>query len=218
MNTPYRLGSLAIAGSFLLAATVSAAAQSATSDACATIASAKFNEWRQVRLEVQRAKTFTDGSVVNDDMIVTQSTAYKKDRGTWTSAGITLRERAVPSPNKILHDMRLGQCTQAGHDTVNGAPATVYTYSYLPDRAGFVAQGRLWVSDVSGLPLREEFQDPSPPANQKVAKAISATYTYNDDVEVPRGAEVANDLRLYNNASAVRNMQSGGSGVGGAEQ
>ncbi len=216
MNTPCRLGSLAIAGSFLLAATVSAAAQS---DACATIASAKFNQWRQVRLEVQRAKTFTDGSVVKDDLIVTQSTAYKKDGGAWTSAGITLRERAVPSPKQILHDMRLDQCTQAGHDTVNGAPATVYTYSYLPDRAGFVAQGRLWISDVSGLPLREEFQEPAPPANQKIAKAISASYIYNDDVEIPRSAEVANDLRLYNNASVVRNMQSGSSGgLGGAEQ
>ena len=47
MRTRYRLGSFAIAGSFLLAATVGAAAQSAMSqpgmaDSCAAIASAKF--------------------------------------------------------------------------------------------------------------------------------------------------------------------------------
>src|ERR1700722_148245 len=154
----YGLASLAITGSILLAGAVDAFAQQAgTSDACATIASAKFNQWRQMRLDVQRAKTFADGSVVNDELIVTGNTAYKTDHGSWTSAGITLRERAVASPKQILHDMRLGQCTQAGHDTINGTAATIYTYSYLPDDAGFVAQGRLWISDVSGGPVGGEF-------------------------------------------------------------
>ncbi len=222
MKTRYSLASLAIAGSFVVAGTIGAAAQSAmpaTSDACATIATAKFNQWRQMRLRIERSKTFADGSVVNDDLIVTENTAFKKDGSGWTSAGITLRERAVPSPKRILRDMRLGQCTQSGQETVDGQSAMIYTYSYLPDDAGYTAQGRIWISEATGLPLREDFQEPSPPANQKIAKAISATYTYNDDVHIPRGAEVANAQRLFNTASAVRNMQSGtAGGLGGAQQ
>jgi len=212
------LSSLAMAGTILLAGTVGAAADSAMPQgACATIASAKFQQWRQMRMLMQRSKTFADGRTTNDELILTENTAYKNGHGGWTSAGITLRERAVPSPKQILHDMRLAECTQGAHETVDGTSATVFDYSYLPDDGGYVAHGRMWISDVTGLPVREELDEPAPPANDKVAKTIMATYLYNADVQIPRGAEVANSQRLWNNAAAVRNMQGSLNGGGPAQ-
>jgi len=62
----------------------------------------------------------------------------------------------------------------------------------------------------TGLPLREEMQDPAPPANAMVAMAISAVYEY--DVAIPRGAELADSSRLNQTDQLMRNIQSG---VGG---
>ena len=74
----------------------------------------------------------------------------------------------------------------------------------------------MWISDATGLPLKEEMQDPAPPANAMVANAIAATYTYNDDVQVPAGAELADSTRLFNAAQLLRHLQSGsGTGLGG---
>lgn len=219
MQMRYIVGSIAVAGSMLLAGTVGAFADDAmSSGVCATIAKAKFEQWRQVRLLVQRTKTFADGETKNDELIVTENTAYKLDRGGWTSAGITLYERAVPSPKNILTNMKLADCSQDGHDVVDGQPAMLYSYTYLPDGGGYVAHGRMWISEATNLPVREEFQEPAPPANAKIAKAISATYLYNDDVHIPQTAQLSNSQRLWNNAAVVRNMQTGGGGLGGPQQ
>ena len=49
-----------------------------------------------------------------------------------------------------------------------------------------------------------------------VAKAIAATYAYNDDVQVPAGAELADFTRLFNAAQLMRHLQSeSGTAVGG---
>lgn len=213
------LGSVAIVGSVFIGA--SAFAQSMDlSPVCAQIATAKFQEWRQPKLFIDRSKTFENGSTQTDKMIVTENTAYyKDDNRAWTSAGITLRERAVGSPQKILRDMRLAECTKGASVDDGGQPATVYTFDYLPGDDGTAASGKIWISDATGLPVREEFsQSAPPPANRKVAKTISATYHYNTDVMVPRGAELADQQRLNNNWAVVRNMQSGGQGLGGPQQ
>ena len=210
------LGSVAIVGSVFIG--VPAIAQSMdASPVCAQIANAKYQQWRQPKLFIDRSKTFENGSTASDKMIVTENTAYYKDDSrSWTSAGITLRERAVGSPEKILRDMRLAECTKGA----SADNATVYTFDYLPGDDGTVASGKIWISDATGLPLREEFSQSSPPpANRKVAKTISATYHYNGDVIVPRGAELADAQRLNNNWSVVRNMQSGSAGgLGGPQQ
>ena len=130
-----------------------------------------------MRLEVQRSKTFTDGAVVNDELIVTENTAYKRDGGNWSSAGITLRERAVPSPKRILRDMRLAECSQAGHDPTKSTgrlPQSTPTAISLTTR-GLSPKGESGFPTCSGIAsCAEEFQEPAPPANQKIAKAISA--------------------------------------------
>lgn len=211
---------LGISGCLALAlGTVLATAAAAEPSAdCATIASAKYQQWRQPSLEVERAKTFADGSIVKDLLIVTPTTAYKKDGSTWTSAGITVRERSVASPDHIMNDMKLATCTKSGTGYEAGTPVSIYTLTYATDSDGFTAHGTIWISDVTGLPVREEFNEPAPPANDRVAKMISATYHYNDDVVVPRQAELAESRRLVNNAAVVRNMQSGGGGLGGPQQ
>jgi len=215
MTNRFVLGSVAVLGSIL----VVGPALADTSD-CMAVAKAKFEEWRQQRLFIDRSKTFEDGHVVKDSMIVTENTAYYRE-GTrpWTSAGITVRERAIGTPEKALSAMRLAQCEKGSATTENGEPAITYTFSYLPGDDGTVASGTVWISQQTGLPLREEFtQSAPPPANQKVAKTISATYRYNDNVAVPRGAELADQQRLNNNWAVVRNMQSGGQGLGGPQQ
>ena len=220
MQKRFVLGSLAIAGSLLLGGTTSAFADNGASASgpCFNIAMAKFNQWRQTRMSVRRTMTFADGRRESDELILTENTAYKEYRGSWTSAGITLRERAVSSPRAIFASMRLGSCTLSGHEDFDGQSASVYTYTYLPDAAGYVARGQIWISDVTGLPLREDLVEPAPPTNRMIASAITAVYNYNGDVVIPGRAQVANAQRLFNNSSVVRRMQSGGQTGGGAQQ
>ena len=210
------LGSIAVLGGIL----VVGPALAAPSGDCAAVAQAKFEQWRQPKLFIDRSKTFEDGRTVTDAMIVTENTAYyRESTRAWTSAGMTVRERAVGSPEKILRDMRLADCTKGATATQDGQPATVYTFNYLPGDDGTIASGTLWISNQTGLPVHEEFsQSAPPPANPKVAKSISATYRYNADVIVPRGAELADQQRLNNNWAVVRSMQSGGQGGGGPQQ
>src|SRR5271155_2350654 len=118
------LGSIAVLGSLLV---VGPALADPSGD-CAAIAQAKFEQWRQPRLFVDRSKTFDDGHIVTDAMIVTENTAYyRESTRSWTSAGITVRERAVGSPEKILHDMGLAQCAKGASMTKDGQPVTAYT-------------------------------------------------------------------------------------------
>lgn len=210
------LGSIAILGSILA---VGPALADSSGD-CRAIALAKFEQWRQTRLFIDRSKTFEDGHTTTDAMIVTENTAYYREATkSWTSAGMTVRERAVGSPDKILRDMKLADCAKGAPTSQDGQPATIYTFNYLPGDDGTIASGTMWISNQTGLPLHEEFsQSAPPPANQKIAKSISATYRYNADVVVPRGAELADQQRLNNNAAVVRNMQSGGNGLGGPQQ
>src|SRR5271163_1754863 len=113
-------GSVAIVGSVFIG--TSAFAQSmGSSPVCAQIATAKYQEWRQPKLFIDRSKTYENGSTMTDKMIVTENTAYyKDDNRAWTSAGITLRERAVGTPEKILRDMRLAECSKGASANIAG--------------------------------------------------------------------------------------------------
>jgi len=181
---------------------------------CMTLAEAKHDQWLQRRVLIQQTKTFADGSTKAVAILVTENTAYLQARTQWRSRAVSIRERAVPSAGQILTGMGLTHCARdaSAQDTA----ATLYVYDYLPDDKGFIAHGKMWISDATGLPLKEEMQDPAPPANRMVANAIAATYTYNDDVQVPAGAELADSTRLFNAAQLMRHLQSGsGTGLGG---
>ena len=62
-----------------------------------------------------------------------------------------MQERAVPTAQQILAGMGLGQCTKGATVQEANQPATVYTYDYLPDDNGFVAHGKMWISETTGL-------------------------------------------------------------------
>jgi hypothetical protein len=195
---------------FLLASTSAALAD----DNCLTLAEAKYAQWTQHRVLIDQTKTFADGSTKTAELLVTENTAYLQRRGIWRSRGVSFRERAVPSPAVILKGMQLGTCSKSGEVQEASQAATVYSYNYLPDDHGYVAHGKMWVSKSTGLPLREEMQDPAPPANAMVATAISATYHYNNDFEVPAGAELAESTRLFDVGQSVRQGQMGIGGGG----
>jgi hypothetical protein len=211
----------AIIGSVLLTAPAYAmdAATPAPDDTCFQLAEAKHDQWLQRRVLIQQNKTFADGSTKAVAILVTENTAYLLARTQWRSRSVAVRERAVPSAGQILTAMGLTHCTKDASVQEAGHAATLYVYDYLPDDKGFVAHGRMLVSDATGLPLKEEMQDPAPPANAMVANAIAATYTYNDDVQVPAGAALADATRLFNAAQLMRRLQSGsGTALGGGRR
>jgi len=208
----------ALTGAFVLAAFSAQAmdaAPPAPDEACMTLAEAKHDQWLQKRVLIQQSKTFADGSTKAVAILVTENTAYLRARTQWRSRSVSIRERAVPSAGQILFAMGLAHCAKDSTVREANQAATLYVYDYVPDDKGFVAHGKMWISDATGLPLKEEMQDPAPPANAMVANAISATYTYNDDVQVPAGAELADSTRLFNAAQLLRHLQSGPGAAGG---
>lgn len=204
----------AIVGSVLMTASAFAMDAPAPDDACFTLAEAKHDQWLQRRVLIQQTKTFADGSTKDVSILATENTAYLQARTQWRSRSVSVRERAVPSAGQILTAMGLAHCTKDASVQEAGRAATLYVYDYLPDDKGFVAHGKMWVSDATGLPVKEEMQDPAPPANAMIANAIVATYSYNDDVQVPAGAELADTTRLFNTAQLLRHLQSGAGMVG----
>jgi hypothetical protein len=203
----------------LAAAPAFADSMSASLGSCAPVVSAKYKEWKQPRLYIDETKTFADGSTQNDKLVLTLAVVYKEHLGGWKTAQLKLPQRTAPSVDRVLEDMRLAACMPGASVQQNGQQATLYTYTYLPNADGSVAHGSMWISDTTGLPVHEEMQEGGPPANSLVANAISATYVYNEDVRIPRSAELAQSTRLNNNAAVVRNMQSGtAGGIGGPQQ
>lgn len=185
-------------------------------DTCMTLAQAKQDQWLQRRVLINQTKTFADGSTKAIAILVTENTAYLRARTQWRSRSVAIRERSVPSAGQILTAMGLAHCTKQATVQEANQAATVYAYDYFPDDKGFVAHGKMWISDATGLPLKEEMQDPAPPANAMVANAIAATYVYNGDVEVPAGAELADATRLFDASQLLRHLQSGsGTALGG---
>ena len=168
-------------------------------DSCAVVALAKFKQWTQPRIMIDQTNIFADGSKRGMELIVTENTAYAQLGHLWKTAQVTRPERGVGSPKMLAKHMGLANCAKGDAVQEAGGPATVYTYSYTPDDNGTVSKGTLWISDATGLPVRQQFDQNGPPANSHVATTIESTYSYNTDVTLPRGAELADDTRLFRN-------------------
>jgi hypothetical protein len=168
-------------------------------DSCAVVALAKFKQWTQPRIMIDQTNIFADGSKRGMELIVTENTAYAQFGHFWKTAQVTRPERGVGSPKMLAKHMGLATCAKGDEVQEAGGPATVYTYSYTPDDNGTVSKGTLWISDATGLPVRQQFDQNGPPANSHVATTIESTYSYNTDVTLPRGAELADDTRLFRN-------------------
>ena len=184
----------------------------ASTDQCVAVATAKYQQWHQPRVLLQRTKTFAKGSVATDEIIVTPNTGYKLYEGSWSTANITIPERGAASPEVMLATMRLAECSEDGTEEMSGQPVTHYVYSYKPDDNGFVSHGEMWISNATGLPLKQNLRESEPPANRLVATSISTTYAYNDAVEVPKGAVNAEATRLFTNAMSIEHYQTAGIG------
>jgi hypothetical protein len=182
-------------------------AASASTDACMTVAAAKYQQWLQPRVLLRKTKTFSNGSVLTDEIIVTIDTAYVLHRGHWWAGNIGQNERGARSPEHLLMNMGLANCEEGKAAPVSGQPARLYSYSYSADRNGFVTRGAMWISDATGLPLREELHETAPPANPFVATAVETTYAYNADVHVPLAAENADSDRLFQTKTLLEHLQ-----------
>jgi hypothetical protein len=187
--------------------TVIVTSQEQPSDPCVNVANAKYLQWQQPRVLLSRTQVFEKGAIAHDEIIVTPNTGYERHRGIWSTANLTIPERNAPSPEAMLVRMGLGECTAEGQDQLSSQPATRYSYSYKPDRAGFLAHGAMWISNATGLPLKQDLNESAPPANRLVAVSESTTYVYNSDVQIPLPAELAESKRLYGAASALGHAQ-----------
>jgi hypothetical protein len=168
-------------------------------DSCAIVALAKFKQWIQPMIMIDQTNTFADGSKRGMQLIVTENTAYARFNHLWKTAQVTRPQRGVGSPQMLAKHMGLATCAKGDAVQEPGGQVTAYTYSYTPDDNGTVSKGTLWISDATGLPVRQQFDQNGPLANSHVATTIESTYSYNTDVTVPRGAELAEDTRLFHN-------------------
>ncbi len=174
-------------------------------EACGVIAQAKYQQWQQQRIRRVRDLTMTDGSVKRDDMVLTQSTVYFWLHGRWYTGQLTLRDRGVVQPAKLEQRLSLADCAVAGHAREGGQASTLYTYNSRSD--GFNAAFKMWIDDASGLPLRVDMRNDAPRGTQSTF--ISARYSYDGDVAIPRGAQLADVVRRNYWEDSARDIQSG---------
>ncbi|HLY04732.1 MAG TPA: hypothetical protein VKR31_03195 [Rhizomicrobium sp.] len=107
--------------------------------------------------------------------------------------------------------MGLSDCAKGDSVQEAGQAATVYTYDVgTDDNTG---SATVWIADSTGLPLREEMQDDKPKPSQPVK--ISAVYAYGSAVQIPKAAELAEQVRLWRVQDQVRALQQGMLNAGG---
>lgn len=207
MVSSSRLGNLAsLVLAFGVVALPAAAAPDArplsASDACLKIADAKVREWNQPRLLRDRTDTLVDGSQRTSEAVVTENEMFVRMRGRWVSAQVLRAQRRVGSPENVAAHMELTGCRDDGKSQEAGQNASVYAFSLGTD-----ATGQIWISDQTGLPVRMDIKNATPPADKAVE--VSMRYTYGDDVRVPPAARLADSMRQQRSQNWVRRLQHG---------
>jgi len=184
-------------------------------DLCLKVAEAKFAQWAQERVLVREMQTFADGTKTDSETIFTENAAYGHRLGhPWNTIQIVLRQRVAPSPEVIARNMKLADCQLLGPTQEAGQQATLYAYDYLPDADGSTTSGKIWISETSGLPLRQELQQRGQQPDPKVAENITAHYFYDSDVQIPLPAIQAENTRRLRVQQWVRDMQDGRASMG----
>ncbi|HEX4158379.1 MAG TPA: hypothetical protein VHY79_07870 [Rhizomicrobium sp.] len=177
--------------------TASVAEDSTTADPCVNVANAKFAQWNQQRFMIHRTETFSDGSKKEIEAIFMEDVAYGHEVGLpWETENLVRKERALPPPDVLVKRMGLAECQLAGTARDIKQPASLFTYGYIPDSKASHVTGKMWISDSSDLPVRQELSQEAE-TNHKVPVAMSATFAYGDDVQVPKGAVQSNNLRRW---------------------
>lgn len=180
------------------------------SDPCLAIAAAKVAQWNQTRLRRVETRTFADGSTHWVETIATANTFYRRtDTTPWTTGQVTVGQRRAGSPERVEKNMGLSNCRLGEDGAANANPAGSYLFlfDYAPDKDGSRPSGEMLISNASGLPLRQDMQEPSQGADAKRPVHFSVVYSYGDDVKVPLGAEVAEHARRNRHAECLRELQ-----------
>ena len=177
-------------------------------DPCLAVAAAKYAQWGQERIMVDETRTFADGTKQDDKVIYTPNAAYgQRGGGPWNNVQVTRLQRTAYSPETVEKSMSLGTCEFVGTEEEDGGQsASLYAITYLPDEDGSRSSGKIWITDATGLPLRQEMRNPTQ-ANARVAVEILARYSYGDGVKVPRSAEVAEFERRGRAQQWLRQLQ-----------
>jgi hypothetical protein len=156
---------------------------------------AKHAQWTQGRMMIRETRTFADGSKKEIEAIFTESNAYGHEVGkTWESMNIVPSTRAIQPVDLLEKDMGLTACQTEGKSSQAGGTATIVSFGYLPTSYFTNASGKIWVSDATGLPVHQEYQQ-SGNTDPQIAVAVTLDYTYGSDVVVPTDAVAADEMR-----------------------
>ena len=173
-----------LAAALLLAAsetvTVEGARPAVSPDICLRIASAKIKEWAQGRVERTRTDTFAGGIARETRFIFTENMLYAEHSGIWEAMQVSRAQRRADLAPAVAKRMDLADCSKGA----SLAGVTTYTYAIGED-----AVGELDVADATGLPLGMRIAARTAKPGEPVSTAFR--YRYDDDVGVPRGAELA---------------------------
>jgi hypothetical protein len=180
----------------LASQTIAASAQPA--DACLSVASAKYSQWAAPRMMIQETQTFADGTSRQIEAVFTEDSAYAHVVGRpWMTVNHSRGQRNAAAPDRLVKSMGLTDCAVVGSGRDGRQPVSIYSYDYMPDENAGHVSGKIWVSDATSLPVRQELNQEMEPGHHHVPVAISARFFYGDDVQVPTGARRADELRRF---------------------
>lgn len=175
-----------------------AAGAGQSSDPCLSVAEAKFSQWTAPRMMIQETQTFADGTNQKIEAIFTEDSAYAHVVGRpWMTVNHSRGQRHPMSPEKLVRNMGLIDCTREGSAKDEGQATSLYTYDYRPDENANHVSGKIWISDSTALPMRQELSQELETAHHHVPVAISARFFYGDAVQVPKDARRADELRRF---------------------
>lgn len=166
------------------------------------VADAKLQEWNQARLMRDRMDTYANGSTLDTQIIFTENGMFQLVKGVWRTGQATRHQRSAGSASSVAHNMGFTGCSADGADNIDGQKALVYSYEQGPDM-----KSRVWVSEATGLPLRTEISQT--PERYDIPAKIVMTYVYNDDVRLPKDAELRNWMRMNRSQDWLKYMATG---------
>lgn len=169
-----------------------------SSDPCVSVAAAKFSQWDSPRMMIQETQTFADGTNRKIEAVFTEDSEYAHIVGQpWMTVNHSRGQRHTMPVEKLVKSMGLTDCTLEGPARDEGQRTSLYTYDYRPDENANHVSGKIWISDSTDLPIRQELSQELEAAHHRVPVAISARFLYGDAVQVPTGARRADELRRF---------------------
>lgn len=183
-------------------------------DPCLSVAAAKSSQWAAKRMMVRETQTFADGTSRRVEAIFTDNGAYAHIVGQpWKTSNLLRGQRGVTSAEKLVKSMDLTNCELVGPAMDEKQHVLVYTYDYAPDANASQVTGRIWISDSTSRPVRQELKQETEAAHGNVPVAISARFLYGDAVQVPSDATRADETRRFLNQEPLL-LQRGVGGIG----